>query len=91
MSVCGGLVACLLLRPSGTAVRDGTGAYCGSVWCGRAGQGRVGVGVVCLCGACGGVCGVMMWDAVGSEPGSHPVIRKNWNDTEKISMAPAQG
>ena len=26
-----------------------------------------------------------------SEPGSHPVIRKNWNDTEKISMAPAQG
>ena len=51
----------------------------------------VGVGVVCLCGACGGVCGVMMWYAVGSEPGSHPVIRKNWNDTEKISMAPAQG
>ena len=22
---------------------------------------------------------------------SHEVIRKNWNDTEKISMAPAQG
>ena len=60
----------------------------------RYGTGRahiVGVGVVCLCGACGGVCGVMMRDAVGSEPGSHPVIRKNWNDTEKISMAPAQG
>ena len=32
------------------------------------------------------------WDGMGELTGTTSVvIRKNWNDTEKISMAPAQG